>query len=1283
VGRAHHVAELALGDIVDQKYRIVRQLGSGGMGVVYAAHRLTLGDTVAIKCILPDRNSELNRARFLREARAAARIRHPNVVQIFDFGELDAAGTPYMVMEYLEGPTLSDLLAHPPRPTLERALAVFVQVCAAVQAGHRRGVVHRDIKPGNVILDQADDGRESIKVLDFGLAQMIEQPAHDLSAPEILIGTADYMAPEQVAGRPVSPASDVFSLGALLYELVTGQLPFRGDSMVNTLYRVSEAIYPSPTEHVRDLPRGVVEAIRAALSRDPKDRPRSPLAIAELAGAVVHYVDTMSSGKIASTPPPTTTDTRTTAAHVTVEIGRSRPAESVFIGRDEELAAIDHELTAAGHAPGRFILVTGEPGVGTSRLLEEAAARVAAVGAKVVRGRFFAYEGDRPPSHEAFAWMLEGVDPIGMRPAGRAAVGEHDRWQLFEDTARRLLERAGTSALVVAVEDLQWASGFDLDFLAYLPHAMRGHSTIVIATARPDLPPELSAFVAKLTASRSLRRLTLAPFDVAQTQAWLQATFGRLRIRPADVRRIHHVTSGNPFALSEVVRQLVDIGRMRREGEGWACDDLFDVGLPDTVQALVQARLADLDPTVREALEVACVVGEEFRFETVLAASGLAEDDLERRLELAVHGRLLTERGLSPGSDYRFASEALRTVLYDQLGVRRRRRVHRKVVDALLELYASDGPRLAGVFAHHFDAIGAWPEALANALVAAQRSFALYDTDAAQAALRHAERAASELASVGTPPTDEQRARFEYLVGAIDTRLGRVDQAARRLEHAVELAETADLGALAVDGLLELVDCQLGQGRFEAGVAAAQRAIERARSLSDASREAMARIKLSTCAAPLGRFDDAHDAIAPVLASTRPEDAGVRALAYRELCWIEVKRGHFAAAESAARNAINEAKLGGDAMARYRAESALGLVHAECGDYRAAVQRLRGALELARALSLRRREGIELGNIGESLYLLGEAEAGLEHAQQGLAIFVEIGDRACEADCRVNVGRMLRKLGRREEARAMLDLGRAACAASGRLEYEAIALIDLAELRLEDGDPMLARVQFEHARERLESIGAFQLWRAMFGLARSTLAIGQLERARELATEAGRLLDAQIEGMPTAIDATELTKARAEIERFMQRKAVATQAEPDVAAVGRTRLDEQHRELVAMSGEIFKHLPLDAPEKIEQLRALLARFGELLRLHAKAENRGLYPRLLQHRDLDIRTRAEGLYAAGMGLYDEYYAFADRWSTIDAITADPTRFAESLVTVFRRLGQRMRREEAELHPLADE
>ena len=161
---------MQLGDIIDGKYRLAKRLRAGGMGAVYVAERIALGDSVAIKIILPNQDGDVSRARFLREARAVARIRHPNVVQIFDFGE--AGDVPYIVMELLEGRSLDEELKLAGRLPLARAAEIFRPATAAVEAGHRRGVLHRDIKPGNVFIAHMDDGREAVKVLDFGLARL-------------------------------------------------------------------------------------------------------------------------------------------------------------------------------------------------------------------------------------------------------------------------------------------------------------------------------------------------------------------------------------------------------------------------------------------------------------------------------------------------------------------------------------------------------------------------------------------------------------------------------------------------------------------------------------------------------------------------------------------------------------------------------------------------------------------------------------------------------------------------------------------------------------------------------------------------------------------------------------------------------------------------------------------------------------------------------------------------------------------------------------------------------
>ncbi|HWB74786.1 MAG TPA: serine/threonine-protein kinase, partial [Nannocystaceae bacterium] len=277
-------SELNVGDLLDGKYLVVRRIGTGGMGVVHAVKRVALGDVVAIKSLLRSQNTPTNRARFMREAQAAARIRHPNVVQVFDFAS-PVRRTPYLVMEYLEGPTLGEAMGSRTVMPLVRALAIFGRICAAVEAGHRRGVVHRDLKPGNVILARSDDGRETVKVLDFGLARMLHDPGAELTRPGALLGTISYMAPEQVEHGEATPASDVFALGVILYELATGVVPFRGTHHVGTLLAISEGKFDDPRELVSDIPDAMAEAILAALARDPAERPRSAQALAELAGS--------------------------------------------------------------------------------------------------------------------------------------------------------------------------------------------------------------------------------------------------------------------------------------------------------------------------------------------------------------------------------------------------------------------------------------------------------------------------------------------------------------------------------------------------------------------------------------------------------------------------------------------------------------------------------------------------------------------------------------------------------------------------------------------------------------------------------------------------------------------------------------------------------------------------------------------------------------------------------------------------------------------------------------
>ncbi|PYS83336.1 MAG: hypothetical protein DMF67_09320 [Acidobacteria bacterium] len=271
-------ADPLAGRVLDGKYEIVAQLGAGGMGAVYLARRVLIGDEVAVK-VLHTRfvNDETLVERFRREARAAAQLNHPNVVTIHDYGEARGpAGFAYIVMELVRGESLRDLLRREGRMEAGRAVALMRGVCAGVGAAHRRDIVHRDIKPDNIIVipPDEDESAERVKVVDFGIAKLRDMAAEGaLTHVGAVVGTPHYMSPEQCKGEPLDARADVYSLGALLYEMLAGSPPFTAANISGVILKhVSEP--PPPVPQDLRVPPALEEAIARSLSKDPEGRQR-------------------------------------------------------------------------------------------------------------------------------------------------------------------------------------------------------------------------------------------------------------------------------------------------------------------------------------------------------------------------------------------------------------------------------------------------------------------------------------------------------------------------------------------------------------------------------------------------------------------------------------------------------------------------------------------------------------------------------------------------------------------------------------------------------------------------------------------------------------------------------------------------------------------------------------------------------------------------------------------------------------------------------------------------
>ena len=267
-----------IGSDIDGRYRVIELIGEGGMGKVYLAEHVEIGKRVALKVLHPSysRMPDLVE-RFRREARAASKIGHPNIVDVTDSGTT-ADGSVYFVMEYLEGVELGSVIEREGALDVARALKITGQICRALSAAHREGIIHRDLKPENIFLITRDGTADVVKVLDFGIAKTTEAEAareRRLTSPGMAMGTPEYMSPEQAAGRPADARCDVYALGAIMYEMVTGIPPYSGDNFMEILTKKATQD-PLPPHVVRsELPSPVSDLVTAAMARSPNDRPQT------------------------------------------------------------------------------------------------------------------------------------------------------------------------------------------------------------------------------------------------------------------------------------------------------------------------------------------------------------------------------------------------------------------------------------------------------------------------------------------------------------------------------------------------------------------------------------------------------------------------------------------------------------------------------------------------------------------------------------------------------------------------------------------------------------------------------------------------------------------------------------------------------------------------------------------------------------------------------------------------------------------------------------------------
>jgi tetratricopeptide (TPR) repeat protein len=719
--------------ILRQRYRLESEIGRGGMGIVYRATDLDLERPVAVK-LLPERVSSPDaRERFLREARAAAALNHPNIVAVHDVGE--EQGVPFFVMELVEGENLGAA----PQDDFRRVVEIALQICYALDHAHTHSIVHRDLKPDNVLLSGA---RASgvVKLADLGLALPVRDSR--LSGAGAIVGTPAYMAPEQILGAKIDGRADLYALGVVLYEMTTGRLPFTGDDPLTIVSQHIHAPVVPPRLLRSDIPRALEAIIVRLLSKDPAQRFASALDT----GAALRE----------SLIAPDGASVESAAAVVMLDaLSRGR-----LVGRAEELAESRELWRRAREGRGHCLLLSGEPGAGKTRLARELIVQAAVDGGVVLNGACYEYEATTPylPFVEAFRrWVRAQTDDAKLRevlgevapqlakltpeiesrlgpfPTRSALPAHEERLLFFDSVAQVFTELARRRGLLFYIDDLHWADGSTLWLVGHLLRNLREARVLIVASYREielDRAHPLAKALVDWNRERLMTRIVLRRFGSDETREQLGALLNEQV--PADfAEAVHRETEGNPFFVEEVLKALIEQGSVGRKSGEWTRGEIADLVIPQSVKEAIGSRLNRVSADCNEVLRAAAVVGKTFTFEEVVAAvGGENEEALLDALDEATAAQLLVaERDEA----FTFTHDKIREVLYEELNPIRRRRLHRRTAEGL-ERHRDRTLVAVETLAHHYIEAGDYQRGLdyaKQAAAAAERIFAFDEAIAA------------------------------------------------------------------------------------------------------------------------------------------------------------------------------------------------------------------------------------------------------------------------------------------------------------------------------------------------------------------------------------------------------------------------------------------------------------------------------------------------------------------------------------------------------------------------
>jgi serine/threonine-protein kinase len=697
------------------RYRIEEEIGQGGFAVVHRAYDTDLERYVALKelrsSLLAD--SEWIK-RFRREARTIARLNHPRIVMIHDVVDHDQRL--FIVMHLVDGPALDDHLTSQGRLSWLQTVEIICAVAEALDYAHGEEILHRDLKPANILLDS----KRGPLLSDFGLAKLAGEAGTSVTAAGGIVGTAHYIAPEVWEGEGTSKQSDIYALGCILYELLTGQKLFGGDSppVVMMAHFSSPAL---PDTWPADIPPGIADILTTALAKNPTERYAS-------AGDLVAALTNLTETKPPSVAPPQPDQPQE----------KKQPLLTpALIGRSQELSQLERALAAVQTGLGRCARVSGEAGIGKSRLLAEIRSEAAGRGFAILVGRCFEQDMAFPyaPLIDMLRTFFAGREtsdilnslgslapeiarllpelssPVVAQQPAAPVDPEIEKRRLFEALAALFLRQTASQPLVLTVEDLHWSDAASLEFLLFLARRIASYPCLLLLSYRSaEIHGDLTPLLTGLDREQFAQALELKRLTRSEVAQMFKSSLDQPQDLSAEfLEAIYNLTEGNPYFAEELFSSLVASGDIFYANGEWRRKPMAQINIPDSVQRLIQQRLNRISRPARQLIDVAAVSGHSFDFAVLQAVTGHSDSDLLSLVKELMAAHLIVEES---ADQFAFRHTLTREALYARLLARERRIRHGQMAQAIEQIHAGAFEAHLEALAYHFFEAEMWAKAL-------------------------------------------------------------------------------------------------------------------------------------------------------------------------------------------------------------------------------------------------------------------------------------------------------------------------------------------------------------------------------------------------------------------------------------------------------------------------------------------------------------------------------------------------------------------------------------------